>query len=107
MIARWLGCLVLIFFVFLFYLLSRSSFDFTSVKEGVEYKDVVYLLGEPAQLRRGKEICNFKILRPVECESFLGQGSVEIGYWKLGVDTWGVVGFSERKTVIKKLLLDT
>lgn len=97
----------LLFLVFIIYLAFKPFIKLEKVEIDDTYEEVVSKVSMPVMLLTEENICDLKILTISECNSFINLGANEIGYWKLGIDTWGVIGFSAEKKVVKKLLVDS
>ena len=89
------------------FIIFWPSYIFSKLENGRDYEYVVSVLGDPKSRREYVDVCNLNILTKSDCENVYSSGAVMIHYWNVGIDTWIVAGFDDRKKLVFKLMTDS
>lgn len=107
-LGRVLILIVGVMFLLIVWFAVRPAYMLNQLKADMSSEDVVSVLGKPAISRQNHDgLCEKEILDDETCDEFINAGSTSIVYWKLGIDTWIVVGFDEDNKLRFKLTVDS
>jgi len=101
-----IGIIFLLLLTSILLLALWPLFLWYQINDGMSLPEVKEVLGPPFLNVDKKTLCDPFILNSRRCKKLIDAGSVDVVYWKKGIDTWIVVGFDQSEVVCSKLLFD-